>query len=287
MSFDLGYGSGSPPGPGPRRLGDILGEMFRLFGRNLALMLLLVAIIVVPLIVAGVAAFGPEYVDALMGDGVEGMPDSPPQAVVLALIVYFALYALGMVAVTGAVSEAAARSMAGLERSVGHAYGAAFRRLPHMLGAGLVAAVVVALPVGLAAMLMLPVPVTGSVRLAVFLVLLLASVYLGVRLMFAPLVALFQQTGPLSAVARSWDLVSGAWWRTFGLLLLIGLILGVLQSAIGFLLSALPAVEALVTSLIVLPLSLIGNLLIYMDLRARKQTYRTEDLAGELESLAS
>ena len=261
--------------------------MFRLFGRNLALMLLLVAIIVVPLIVAGVAAFGPEYVDALMGDGVEGMPDSPPQAVVLALIVYFALYALGMVAVTGAVSEAAARSMAGLERSVGHAYGAAFRRLPHMLGAGLVAAVVVALPVGLAAMLMLPVPVTGSVRLAVFLVLLLASVYIGVRLMFAPLVALFQQTGPLSAVARSWDLVSGAWWRTFGLLLLIGLILGVLQSAIGFLLSALPAVEALVTSLIVLPLSLIGNLLIYMDLRARKQTYRTEDLAGELESLAS
>lgn len=261
--------------------------MFRLFGRNVALMLLLVAVIVVPLILAGVAVFGPEYVDALMGGPTEGMPDTPPQSVVLALIVYLLLYAVGMMVVTGAVSEAAARSMAGLERSVGHAYGAAFRRLPHMLGASLVAGALVALPAGLAMALVIPAPVFGPVPLVLFFVLLLVSVYLGVRLMFAPLIALFQQGGPLSAVGRSWSLVSGAWWRTFGLLLLIGLILGVFQLGIGFLLSSLPVVEAIATSLLVLPLSLIGNLLIYMDLRARKQLYRTENLSGELALLES
>ena len=287
MSVEFGGGPPAAPGPGPRNVGGIVAQTFRIFGRHVGSMLLLVAVFVVPLVLAGVAAFGPAYLDALMGGTIDGLTGSPSSGIVFALSAYLVLYTTGMVVVTGAVSESAGRGLVGQSISIGRAYAVAIRRLPHMLGASLVAGALVALPAGLALMLVIPAPVFGPVPLVLFFVLLFVSVYLGIRLVFAPLIALFQQEGPLSAVGRSWSLVSGAWRRTFGLLLLIGLILGVLQLGIGFLLSSLPVVEAIATSLLVLPLSLIGNLLIYMDLRARKQLYRTEDLSGELALLES
>lgn len=287
MSIDFGNHTRPAPGPGPRNLSGIVAQMFRLFGRHAGSMLLLVALVTVPLIIAGVAAFGSAYIDDLLGGTANGLPGTASTQTVLGLTAYLALYVVGIIVVTGAVSEAAGRALAGEDISIGRSYGVAIRRLPHMLGAGLVSSIVAALPAGLALMLVFPVPMFGPVALGLFFVFLAASVYLSVRLMFAPLIALFQQAGPVSAVGHSWRLVSGAWWRTFGLLLLIGLILGVFQLAIGLLLSSIPIAEAIATSLLVLPLSLIGNLLIYMDLRARKQVYRTEHLSDELTLLES
>ena len=41
-----------------------------------------------------------------------------------------------------------------------------------------------------------------------------------------------EQIGPLRAMGRSWRLTGGAWWRTFGIVLLVTLILGIVTSVI-------------------------------------------------------
>ncbi len=279
--------SAPPPGPGPRSVWSIIGETFRLFGRHLGVMLPMVALVVVPLLAAGVASFGPDYMEELMGGPGNGMVEPLQGTTIIAIGAYLVLYAVGMMAVTAAVSEVGARSLAGHDLSIGRAYGVAIRRLPHMIGAGLVAGLVVAAPVALAVVFTIPSLFTRGVQLLLTLILLALAVYLAVRLLFAPLIALFQQAGPLSAVSRSWELVSGAWFRTFGLLVVVGLILGLLQAVVAHITGTVAAVEAFLTSLLVLPLSIIGNLLIYLDLRARKQSYATVQLSEELDALAS
>ncbi len=280
MNIDIGSTT-SPPGPGPRSFGGILGDMFRLFGRHFGIILVVAALVIVPLLAAGIVAFGPEFMGEIMGGPENGASDSPPAAI-SAVIAYLVLYAIGTLAVTGAVAELAARSLAGFDLSIGRAYGVTLRRLPHLLGAALITGSLVAAPVALALLLD---RATGSAVVYLFTVVL--SVYLAVRLVFAPYIALFEQAGPVTSVRRSWNLVSGMWLRTFGLLIIIGLLLGIIQMLFQLLGAIAPSVEAFVTSLVILPLSIIGNLLIYLDLRARKDAYRSAQLSAELESLAS
>ncbi|GEM_PF-4494377 len=280
MNIDIGS-TKAPPGPGPRSLGGILGLMFRLFGRHLGIMLVVTALVVVPLLAAGIVAFGPEFVDEIMGGPENGAFEQPPAAI-STVIAYLVLYAIGILAVTGAVAELAARSLAGSDLSISRAYGVTLRRLPYMVGAALIMASLVATPVALA--LLLESAIDSAV---VFLFAVVLSVYLAVRLLFAPYIVLFEHTGPITSVMRSWKLVSGMWLRTFGLLIIISLVLGLIQMLLQLLGAIAPSVEAFVTSLVILPLSIIGNLLIYLDLRVRKYAYGSARLSAELESLAS
>ncbi|MBE9505849.1 MAG: hypothetical protein IMY84_03460, partial [Chloroflexi bacterium] len=56
------------PGPGPRGAGGIIVEMFLLYGRNIVAMVATSAIVTVPLIVAGLVTFGPDFMGLLLGD---------------------------------------------------------------------------------------------------------------------------------------------------------------------------------------------------------------------------
>jgi hypothetical protein len=113
------------------------------------------------------------------------------------------------------------------------------------------------------------------------------AAYVTVRLMFALFIALFEQTGPLTALARSWMLVSGAWLSTFGKFLLVSIAIAALEIILQLAGSALPGFDAVVFALVVTPLTVIGNLLIYLDLRSRKQSYDVTQLAAEVDSLMS
>ena len=68
-------------------------------------------------------------------------------------------------------------------------------------------------------------------------------VWIGVRIAVAPSVIVLERTGVFAAIARSWRLTRGSFWRTFGLLALPRLIVQT------------------VTSVISLPFQLLGSLL--------------------------
>jgi hypothetical protein len=96
-----------------------------------------------------------------------------------------------------------------------------------------------------------------------------------------------ENTGLIDAMGRSWRLVEGRWWRTFLILLLIFILVYVVQTALGaFVLGAQLLVEVILSSVattwvfaaasivvasLVNPILQIAIVLIYFDLRVRRE----------------
>jgi len=271
-----------PPGPGPRSLVGIVSQTFKQYLRNIFSLTTIAALVTVPLVVAGVLTFGAEFMTQIAGVTPEGEPPIS-MGQMWGLMAYVVLYMLGFLAMSGAVAEATGQSLAGRSISIGRAYSASLRRLPSMLGASLFAGLVAGLPLSLATVAGATGSVFGYVLLALTAII---AVYLVIRLMFAIFAALFEQKSTVEAIVRSWTLVSGAMPRTFALLFTIGLIVGGIQLGLQSIGTPLPGLDALLVSLVVAPLTVVGNLLIYFDLRARKEGLDCESMASELDALS-
>jgi hypothetical protein len=124
---------------------------------------------------------------------------------------------------------------------------------------------------------------------AMTFLLLLPFAYLSARWLIAPVVVLVERCGPTSALSRSWRLTAGSFWRLFGLLVLLvilnsvvlGLPLTLLQfltiavmtpQIVGVLNGVLTGVSYLV-SILWYPFLALTLLLVYYDLRVRKENY--------------
>jgi hypothetical protein len=110
---------------------------------------------------------------------------------------------------------------------------------------------------------------------------------------------MLEKAGIVTSMRRSWDLVAGAWWRTFGIYLLGSIIASIVTSviAIPFVLvgtvlsiaslssgsSTLPAsyllgvsIASLVSSTIVIPFTSGIVALLYIDRRIRREALDIE-----------
>jgi len=113
-----------------------------------------------------------------------------------------------------------------------------------------------------------------------------------------PIVALERTAGP-TAMDRSYRLVSGHWWRVLGALLLLQLIIIVATLAISLpamlavmlllgesnplLAQSLTTAVQTITNIVVRPVLMIGTVLIYYDLRIRKEGFDLVTLTQALE----
>ncbi|MGH7862983.1 MAG: hypothetical protein ACRENM_05145 [Candidatus Dormibacteraceae bacterium] len=88
------------------------------------------------------------------------------------------------------------------------------------------------------------------------------AIWIGVRWSLAPIVLFAEDLGAMESLGRSWSLVRGSWWRTFGLLLLVGVITGL----IGLVARAIPfgIVQYVVASLLA-PFGAILLVIIYRE----------------------
>ncbi|MFJ2772873.1 oxidoreductase [Streptomyces sp. NPDC087300] len=115
----------------------------------------------------------------------------------------------------------------------------AWSRTPTVAAVTVPLAVILLLPVAAFALLLVAFFVTlltdsaapfGLIFLLCLLVLPLAA-WLYVLFAFAPAAAVLESAGPLTALRRSAHLVRGAWWRTFGISLLAGIIVLIVSLA--------------------------------------------------------
>jgi len=109
--------------------------------------------------------------------------------------------------------------------------------------------------------------------------------------------ALFAEgAGPMKALGRSWNLTRDNWWRTLGVVIVIFVMVGLIQGALGLLFTGIAAVvpglsddlrAGLVLTVATLVNALVGAItpiaitMLYLDLRVRKEGLDLDQLARQ------
>ena len=293
----------------PRPFGQVLGDAMSGLGRNWKALVSpalyafipvgILTLIVFPLTGAdeflNLVLNDPGYLEALSGrDFLEAaMPFL--QAVAIALV----LQTLAAVYVYLASARVMAKDAAGNPTTGPSAGRFALRRLGVAIVAGLLALAAVAAIFGVGFFIWsIPYALAGTptatsvlVALVLLAALLGPGIWLSISLSMTSAVVAVEDKGPIGSLKRSFQLVNGRWWATFGFLLLVGLLGSVAIQLIQFV--AIPLSVVGDAGIAVSLASVIGivtqGLIVagigamyavwYIDLRARNEMLVSDDLS--------
>src|SRR5437867_9432984 len=260
---------GTPPGPGgfrPRTLGEILSEAFRIYRENAAKLMVIVAVVVVPLSFIGalLAHFVGEPTLHRVGGTIEYSRSFG--VTILALLIAAAIGVIIWAILQAAILRGAAQATIGDPVDVEASYRWGLSRF----GSVLLVALLVGIVVGVGFILLI---IPGLI----FLVFLSVS---------EPALIVENRRGT-EALKRSWNLVRGHFWHALVVILIAAILTGIVQgilAAIGghnwFVRWIFSAIAQILTS----PFSALVTVLLYLDLRARKEALTAERLRTELAS---
>ena len=249
-----------------RRVGEILTDAFEVYRRNFLVLVSIAAIVVVPLTLLQYFLVV-EVVDLERVAAEEGRLLAETSDVWRVVLGAFALGILGFVVTqlaTGAGTHAVASAVAGQEPRVGVSYRAAFGRLGSLLLATLLIGLAVA---------------------AGFIALVIPGLIVLVRLLVTIPAVVVERTTGGRALSRSWELVRGRSWPVFGTMLVVlivtGIFTGILTGPVGDEWFA-QGLAASIASLVTTPYVLSVVVLLYLDLRVRKEALDHPTLRHEL-----
>ncbi|MEQ4715372.1 glycerophosphoryl diester phosphodiesterase membrane domain-containing protein [Nonomuraea sp. B19D2] len=254
-----GYGYGPPPSalrPGiiplrPLRLGDILDGTIKLIRSNPKAVLGLSA--VAALLAAVPLAVGQAFLLNSMGD-VMSDPGSADSASAGLDSVYGVIgqyggtlvsYAVQFVVVTlltGVLTRILGRAVFGGKLDAAEAWQLVKGRVPALFGVVGLMAVIMIVPLIVFALLMVALAMnasSGSLGWLAGLTILFIVMYLAyclffrTRFAFASPAVVLEGRGPIDAMRRSWHLVTGDFWRVFGILLLTSLLVGLVAGVLS------------------------------------------------------
>jgi hypothetical protein len=120
------------------------------------------------------------------------------------------------------------------------------------------------------------------------------AVYLVVRWSLSMAAMMAEDIGPIRGMGRSWNLVSGSWWRTFGILVIVFIMWLIISYGLFILFSVIAAifstgdfqaavvqVAGTVLGAVLTPIWSIAITLLYFDLRVRKEGLDLDQLAQQ------
>lgn len=234
--------------------------------------------------------------DTALGTGNATLPANPTAQQVrdaishvgTSLLVTWLVTSLATILLAGLVTVAVSRATLGQRVSLSQSWEILRPALGRLLLAALLLTAIGAL--GAVALVVLGLAaLSSSAVLASPLVLLVAAmVWFGIASVFTSVVAVLEGFGPIAALRRSLRLVRGAWWRTFGSLLLAafvaGLVAGVVAAPFGSLANARangdslfgPALGQVLADTITGPFVAAFLVLLYLDRRMRREGLATQ-----------
>ena len=254
--------------PGPLGIGEILRTALQLYRRHWRTLLTIAAVVVVPI----------TLLHYLVGDLVRtqgettrnGVVETATWSVGIAGLVAALAGILMYLVLTGAITRAVAAEVAGQDPGVEQSYRFGFHRLGSVL--------LVSVLVGLA--------VIGGLILFI-----IPGIYIGIRLCVSIEALVVEGRRGTEAMGRSWGLVGGHWWHAFGTVVVGGLLTGIVNAVItapfgntGWIVQA---VAAAVATVVTLPYSALVGVLLYLDLRARKESLTMDTLRTDLQASAA
>jgi hypothetical protein len=251
----------------PRGLGDILSAAFEIYKENASKLILIVAIVVVPLSFISAALIRIIEPPLTVTTDVNGIPHLETRS--FAIVLVGSLIAAVISVVISAILQAAMMRGAALATvgdpvDIEASYRWGFKRF----GSVLLVAILVGIVVAVGFILLI---IPGII----FLTFLAVSI---------PALVIENRRGT-DAMKRSWDLVSGNFWHVLGVIIVAALITGVVSGIIGaiggsnwFVRWIFTAIAQIVTA----PFAALVSVLLYLDLRARKEALTAESLRAEL-----
>jgi hypothetical protein len=212
----------------------------------------------------GLVMYGPlAVVQELMGGR---NPDQIGAATaILGLVFILLLAALSPIA-GGAMTFAVGDAYLGRSMTIGAAYRASMRRALALAGTYLL------MGLGL---------VVG------FVLLVIPGIYLAVAWMLAIQIVMLEGIAGSSALSRSRQLLRNHWWRAFGITTLAVIVGSVISMVLQLLVSGIPVVRSVasaIASSIAMAFYTGVGVVLYFDLRCRKENFDLEHLARLVES---
>ena len=313
-----GWGWGQQPVlPGSGRfraqaVGELLDSAFTLYRRNLRLILAITAIAQLPLALLRYVTFrltdiagAQTRLQQLSANGpITSQQLSNFASTLLTVgLVFVGLLLLQSLVIQPIATAAMTRAVGDVyldhPASVGGAYRAVGQRLGSVVAVALLLFVagvaVMAVAAGLAIGFVAAAGSSGAallvviIPLAVFVLILLYT-----RWLFAAPIVILERLGAVAAMRRSWGLVRGSTPRVFGIVLLVGIITGILSAIVSALLGVVTSVgdtnvqlvlsqlATLIVSVLIQPISFIVVVLLYYDIRIRREAFDIEMLAANL-----
>jgi len=250
----------------PRTLGEILSEAFRIYKESASKLLLIVAVVVVPLSFISAVAV------RLLGEPklhrVGGTIEYSRSfgVTVAAVIIAAAIGVIIWAILQAAMLRGAAQATIGDPVDVEASYRWGLSRF----GSVLLVAFLVGIVVGVG-----------------FLLLVIPGIIFLVFLSVSEPALIVENRRGTEAMSRSWNLVRGHFWHALVVILVAAIITGVVQgilTAIGgdnwFVRWIFTAIAQIITA----PFTALVTVLLYLDLRARKEALTADRLRAELAS---
>jgi hypothetical protein len=248
---------------GHHDLGEIVGYGYRIYLRNFTPLFLIAAVTIPLQLLIGVIQQGSSGGGAQVAASLLNIPAAFVGLITTAALVF-------------AVHDATGGTAPDFSRSLD----AAFERFGHVFTTGLLAGALAILALGAAPALAVywlvkpAATIDGRRNWWFALVPGVLTFYLIVRWAFVQQSVMIEARRNWAALDESAAIVRGSWWRTVGVLLVVGLVQAgpLLMSSAATLLS--PLASAAITSMVfalVIPFPVTAQTLLYYDLKVRKQ----------------
>ena len=264
---------GTPPGAGgmrPRTLGEILSGAFEIYKDNAAQLILIVAVVVVPHSLLGALlgralAGSTEETVTVLGQ-TQTVSSRTFAAVVLGAIIAAIVGVIISSVLQAALMRAGALATIGDPVDVESSYRWGLKRFGSVILVGLLVGLAVA--VGL-------------------LLLFVGAIIFGVFLAVSIPALIIEDRRGTEALKRSWQLVSGHFWHVLGVVVVAAIITGIVSSILGALGGSnwfVSWIFSTIAQIVTAPFAALVSILLYLDLRARKEALTADSLRRELSS---
>lgn len=259
----------------PLEIGDLLDETFRMYRRHFLLFAGIAVLLAIPSAALAGYSFLAFFGSFLQQLGTGQNPDLNSLTQATGILFLGLMLNIALSPFMYAISYAVCQSALGRPVTAWSAVRGAGRRYFHLLGYLIV---------------------QGFMLLFICIFPLWIWIWIGwvalVPVMF------IEDTGLISAMGRSWRLVEGRWWRTFLIVFLMVILVSIVQAALvafvnlgqlllqiflsGYLATAISEAASVLVGALVNPILQIAIVLIYFDLRVRREGLDLFQLAQRL-----